>query len=209
MGEGGNSFPLLFMVLMRYLLIALLLSSCSTLPLKEQGTPVLMLRGLFGGGTGFVIRSPYTGKRYIMTNAHVCDVASIVSPTEELPYMLKPLKIADNTDLCLAEVGYAQGTLELSKEAPQAFDRIHILGYGLLLPLTLTEGTYVGTILGQVLAVTNPGYGTAPILPGNSGSPVLNDKGEVIGVVYASGGSIDNRVIMVPMSDIYRFMEGY
>ena len=203
---------------MRYLLIALVLVSCSSLQrndtranlsMYDQAAAVVMVMGPFGGGTGFGVVSPYTGIHYILSNAHVCEIASAVRPLHSPMYAAKILKIAEDTDLCLLEAGYLEPALEISSTKPQPFDPIHVLGYGLLLPLTLTEGHYVGTMPGPVLRVMDPGYGTASILPGNSGSPVLNTSGEVIGVAFASAGFIDNRVIMVSLKDIYKFMEGY
>lgn len=49
---------------------------------------------------------------------------------------------------------------------------------------------------------------TANILPGNSGSPVLNAYGHVVGVVYA-GSPGTSRGMIVPLEDVKKFLQGY
>jgi serine protease Do len=168
-----------------------------------------MLVGENGGGTGFGIVSPTTGKHYILTNKHVCEVATEVRSEEGPAYVAQKIVVAEYTDLCLLEAGYLTSALELASSYPEAHDPIHILGYGYLLGNTLTEGHYVGRIYDSILGVMFPAYATAPILPGNSGSPVINDSGEVVGVVYASGAEIDYRALIVPLEDIYQILEGH
>jgi len=71
-------------------------------------------------------------------------------------------------------------TLSLSKTTPEIGERIIVYGSPLGLEKTVSDG-----IVSAIREV--PGYGkliqiTAPISPGSSGSPVLNMKGEVIGI---------------------------
>lgn len=48
-----------------------------------------------------------------------------------------------------------------------------------------------------------------PIFPGNSGSPVLNLAGKVVGIAYASDLSTHREGAMVPMLEINNFVIGY
>lgn len=50
---------------------------------------------------------------------------------------------------------------------------------------------------------------TAQISPGNSGSPALDDNGNVIGVAFASGGQDLNRGYIIPLEDVELFLRGY
>ena len=47
---------------------------------------------------------------------------------------------------------------------------------------------------------------TVPIIPGSSGGPVVNDNGELAGVVSAGGGTLG---FMVTLDDIHEFIAGY
>lgn len=168
-----------------------------------------MLTDLLGGGTGFVVEAP-SGKHYVLTNRHVCDSARIFIG-EDFMAMLSLVEAANWTDLCLLTAPsflYNQA-IEVSDTDLQPHDEVHILGYGMLIGLTRSDGYYVGRIMDQVLSVVMPGYVTATVLPGNSGSPVLNSKGKLVGVVYASGGEIDNRALIVPLEDIKDFLSKY
>ena len=49
---------------------------------------------------------------------------------------------------------------------------------------------------------------TIPILPGSSGSPILNSNGEIAGIAFA-GDSDSNWAWVIPVSDIKKFIEKY
>jgi S1-C subfamily serine protease len=122
---------------------------------------------------------------------------------------LSIVEISPETDLCLlAPIETAAAPLELGYE-PQQHDQVVVTGYGYLLGETITEGRFVGYLPGDVLGVQNPGYVTAPVLPGNSGSPVLSAGGYVVGVVFASSPAIDYRALIVPLDQVRAFLSVY
>jgi S1-C subfamily serine protease len=90
---------------------------------------------------------------------------------------------------------------KLAKSDPRPGDPVTVVGYPAGGELTVTEGEVMGTTrdplnanLGEVL-LTN-----AQVEPGSSGSAALDDKGRVIGVVYAK--TADDNSLLVPLSTL-------
>lgn len=164
------------------------------------------------GGTGFVVTAP-SGKKYILTNRHMCEHGA--TNLEKFYNRLVPLRIievAQHTDLCLLESVPSLPSLELAYHPPGIGDELDVWGYGMLMPLTHTHGLFIGEISdGPVWDqfMFSTAYTTVPVLPGNSGSPVLDVDGRVVGVVFASGESIDNRALIIPWEDVKAFLAPY
>ena len=128
-------------------------------------------------------------------------------------------------DLC-AITGIEGPALTLAKKGPNRFDKISIFGHPLLEPSQPSFGMYIGNGITSFVQERGPNgckegatpieiqsiFGTfeacqklealsltnMPVFPGNSGSPVLNEDGEVIGVIN-SGDARDNHGAYVPL----------
>jgi S1-C subfamily serine protease len=146
-----------------------------------------------GTGTGFALSS-----RLIITNAHVVGNANLVSIVDQTGGLRTAVVIGrDSTqDLAVLELMKREPSLTshlvLARAAVGEFakagQRIFVLGY----PLP--------TMLGKDIVITegivNSRSGmqgdstffqmSVPIQPGNSGSPVLSDRGHVVGIVSSS-----------------------
>ena len=141
---------------------------------------------LLGTGSGFLINQ----QSYAVSNAHVVDSCDSVSWKIKGKEYYASLKFVDSTlDLSIIQV---QGLIEpkfaqFSEEVRSGTD-VLALGY----PLGDTLGTEVKVTKGNISALT--GYKgnnanmqfTAPIQPGNSGGPLLNMYGQIVGVNTAS-----------------------
>jgi predicted TPR repeat methyltransferase len=136
-----------------------------------------------GGGTGFFVKE----EGLLVTNRHVIDgkvrALAKLSNGEFLP-VEGVLSVDSNGDLVLLTLG-VKGiyfpTLSLTDTEIETGQPIIVIGS----PLG-HEGTVLNGTVSEVKDVSNFGKiikHTAPVSKGSSGSPVLNMKGEVIGVV--------------------------
>jgi serine protease Do len=157
------------------------------------------------GGTGFLI----DGKGYIVTNAHVIENASniAVQNTRGVEFDAEAiytdnqrdiaiLKIKDEDFKPLNSIPYT-----ISKSSPDLAEPIFTLGY----PrndivygegyLSATTGFHGDTLSCQIEIAANPG---------NSGSPVLNRSGEVIGILSTRQRTAEGVVFATHSKYIYQ-----
>jgi S1-C subfamily serine protease len=134
-------------------------------------------------GSGFAVaRDILITNRHVLAGAERIDVSTWDGRT---------LHASSASVGVLGDVGIAivDGTLPLVGQfgkVPKGSDNITVVGYPLGSKLTLTEGTVVDLVDGERLGI--PGRVmrlTARVQPGNSGGPVLDRSGKIVGVVYA------------------------
>ncbi len=133
-------------------------------------------------GSGFFIN----GKGHIITNGHVLiGVARAEAKTADGVRHLLKVKVAEDraTDLVkLVVEGLKEPSYYLSirQTLPEVGERVLVVGSPLGLEETVSDGIVSGIRIlrgrGEILQIS------APISPGSSGGPVMNIKGEVIGV---------------------------
>ncbi|HBK78673.1 MAG TPA: hypothetical protein DDZ83_03135 [Nitrospinae bacterium] len=141
-------------------------------------------------GSGFYLR----GSRHIMTSLHVVSGAKAIQATFPNGERYRGRVVArdKNNDLAVVRL---EGMKPKKKGFQVRFgvrvrvgERVHALGY----PLGSEVSRNPSMVSGEVSATTGMGDSisqfrmTAPINSGNSGGPILNAKGELIGV-SASG----------------------
>jgi S1-C subfamily serine protease len=155
--------------------------------------------GELSTGTGFAIDD-----HTLVTNRHV---VSGLATLQVATYDGRDIAVADAASATVADLAIVHtkdalpAIATLAETDPQTGDHVTIVGYPSGGPLTLSDGIILGTqddplqtSLGQVLV------SDALVQPGSSGSPVLDDAGLVVGVVYAK--SEDNRTYIVPISTL-------
>lgn len=177
------------------------------------------------GGTGFVTNTS-SGNRVIVTNDHVCGVSNdgyVKITDNQGNFAIKRIiKRSFVRDLCLIE-GIKAPALYLSSRPADEFEHLTVVGHPQLMPTTPSEGVFVKNIIiplglntqedGSCKPGSQPvesffgtfcilymevGYTTVPIFGGNSGSPIVNDKGKVVGVIN-SANSRTNRGNYIPL----------
>ena len=158
-------------------------------------------------GSGFFI----AGDK-IITNRHVIEKSSRVEvhlmDGRRLPAR-GVLAIDGEGDLALIQIDQPQkpvAALPLVQAAPQEGESIVVIGnpFGL-------EGSVSNGIVSAVREI--PGYGkiiqiTAPISPGSSGSPVVNMRGQVIGVATLQAAEGQSLNFAVPSARIFQLKIG-
>jgi S1-C subfamily serine protease len=138
-----------------------------------------------GMGTGFFISS----EGHIVTNAHVVEGCSILQARAGIGLQVDARVLAKDTanDLALLKVEAKPAAYGLLRTGVRTGENVAAFGYPLY-GLLATTGNFT---VGNVSAVAGIGDDTrylqisAPVQPGNSGGPVLDQSGNVVGVVVA------------------------
>lgn len=175
-----------------------------------------------GSGTGFIVKNS-KGKRLFVTNNHVCERLEIngnilVSSDilSEDKFVLKVLKKDPKVDLCIAEAPSSLFYLPLSTSISRG-DNVYVCGHPIGFPLHRTSGEAIAPLVVRMLNGVFPSafeiieYDawqiSAPTSPGNSGSPVVDNLGRVVGVLFATGNANAYTSFMIPASSLKDMIE--
>lgn len=155
-------------------------------------------------GSGFFISD-----NIIVTNAHVIEgatngYAKLVNGKSKID-ILGYSAIDEIHDLVLLEVKSSKATkLKLgNSDLLEVGENIYVVGNPQGLEGTFSEGIissirdFDGHSIIQI---------TAPISPGSSGGPLINSKGEVIGIAFASFKSGQNLNFAIPVKYLYNLL---
>lgn len=149
-------------------------------------------------GSGIAI-----GNNYIATNHHVVDGATnlyVFFPETEQQYKAEVLRIDKDNDLAIIRIsdptfdGFKEIKYGYKVETEDVGVDVFVLGY----PLVSTMGTEIKLTTGVVSS--RSGFQgnqsqyqiSAPVQPGNSGGPLFNGSGDLIGIVSAKHTEAEN-----------------
>ena len=137
---------------------------------------------MLGQGSGFFVDK----EGDVITNSHVLQEASraVIRTTDGKEYAIQKILAEDREgDLIRVSVEISEEAvrpLPISTRLPEVGEKVIVIGTPLGLDKTVSDGIVSAVrdipAFGKIIQVT------APISPGSSGSPVINMKGEVIGI---------------------------
>lgn len=169
-------------------------------------------KGFRRRATGFHIK--FHGKTYIVTNKHVCDIPLKRKQNNILfgQYIGTILKVSKKHDLCLVTSNRKEG-LTIAEDMPSNFDPIYLVGYPRGIGKVIRKGHIIEK---KVIRASWLGFGKGNLVEtylistisygGNSGSPVVDKYGEVMGVLFAGSMSYHTEGLIVPLSDLKLFL---
>jgi S1-C subfamily serine protease len=194
-----------------FVILSLLIAGCTTVVFQRDDASAFRRRVSksvvrvvhadgSGGGSGFPLI--IAGHKYIVSNAHVCGeepyaLQAYSDDTREL-YPLNPVAVVESADLCISDVLGAEAIppLKMADKNAAVGDTIYTLGFPLLRYLRLERGQVEMYLPSGV----PPAFATNLfVLPGQSGSPVLNNNAEVVGVIFARDRDETHTAYAIPL----------
>lgn len=157
-----------------------------------------------GIGSGFFVRPGVVATNYHVIENASSGTAKRVGRDETVP-LDGVLGVDPGRDLALLAVKSATPTLTLSRATPVVGDAVYALGN----PRGF-EGTFSPGIVSAIRNVGNDSLLqiTAPISPGSSGGPILDESGNVIGIATATIAGGQNLNFAVPVAALNKLVEG-
>jgi len=135
-------------------------------------------------GSGFFVRpSQVVTNLHVIRGAQRCEIKTLDGKGRVYP-VLGLLSVDEEGDLALLSVAMPadrQRATELATVLPDEGEQIVVIGNPLKLEGSVTDG--IVSAVREVPSVGKIIQITAPVSHGNSGSPVFNLKGQVVGVV--------------------------
>lgn len=146
-------------------------------------------------GTGFAV--VISGKPWIITSRHVVEAAAEVSVWQDGKLIQNWTKWYENKDhdIALLTAWSDIPHIPINKDLPKPGSRAYVVGHPLTAEISINEGI-ISAVTKEVIRFSTP---TAP---GASGSPLINQEGQVMGIVTAINKEGQNFNYAQPISDI-------
>lgn len=176
--------------------------------MEQNNINRLVFKVTHSGGSG----SCFYLKKYglFVTNYHVVEGFHTVAlhDNDRNPYLGRVVLVNPALDIALLAVEgdfTSLPELNLAEKESQAGNKIYVAGYPYGMPFTITEGSVSSPkqlIDGKYYLQTD-----AAVNPGNSGGPMLNDNGEVVGVTVSKLTEADNMGFGIRVETLRKLLE--
>jgi S1-C subfamily serine protease len=143
-------------------------------------------------GTGFFVSSD----GYLITNAHVVDSCETLRAIDDArnQFLVQVVRVPKSDDLALLKANAKRNSVAVFRDSTRINQGETVVVYGYPLSGLLASAGNVSTGLVTALAGLRDDVRqmqiSAPVQPGNSGGPLVDTKGAVIGVVVAKLNAI-------------------
>ena len=180
---------------------------------RKFGPAVVVVKSPGGIGSGFIVHE----KGYLITNFHVVKGQKHLSVTQFVDTGPELIRIV-HTDVRIVALDpfHDLAVLQIEKQADKKFpwvvlspgepllgEKVFVIGNPLGLERTVTEGilSHTGRLFEGLLYLQVD----ASVNPGNSGGPLFNGRGQVIGVVNMGIPSMQGLNFAIPVQHV-RFL---
>lgn len=182
-------------------------------PYSSNESDVKDVNAQISGGTGFALK-----KGYLITNSHVVDGATDIRVWREVGGVMKssPARIVlsdKQIDLALLKTSFEDDVLPygIATNTVDVGENVFTLGF----PFVQTMGKELKLTTGVISSLS--GFKgdksncqvSVAVQPGNSGGPLLNDKGAVVGVVVAKHLKAENASYAIKSGELRRFLSSH
>ncbi|MGD2091109.1 MAG: trypsin-like peptidase domain-containing protein [Candidatus Aminicenantes bacterium] len=179
----------------------------SQLP-EKNADAVFKINTSSGTGSGFYLRN----KNILVTNFHVVQGHRTVAVEDQGKerYLANVVFVNPTTDLA-----FLQPVRNLNIH-PRVFDsfasvrereRVYVLGFPFGMPYTETEG--IVSSPRQLMGGRYYIQTDAAVNPGNSGGPVVNANGQLVGITTSKFTDADNVGFAIPVNDLQEDLESF
>ena len=167
---------------------------------------------LYSMGSGAVVF--YANKKAILTAAHVCDLGKAARENKVIlkavdregkVYETHILKINAKADICLLNAPLVQApALRMATKKPEYGERV----FNISSPLGMSSGDMVPVFQGLYFG-EDRGYAhySIPTIGGSSGSPILNSRGELVGMIHSVHYRFHHISLSATHTDLWNFLE--
>ena len=162
---------------------------------------VVVIHTVSASGSGFVIE-----ENLILTNAHVVGNYSSVNVElyDKTKVIGTVIKVDEKIDLALVQVNKNLTPLALNSDTPEVGQDVYVIGAPKDMSYTMTKG--IVSALDRSLVGNKYIQIDASINSGNSGGPLLDEGGNVIGVITLKKSDAEGIGFAVRVEDVNKFI---